>query len=369
MIVQNVSGRTALTSSIASGRLHNLDYLRGLSALSIMFFHYFSWMYGRYSADSFLGRVGVYGVSIFYILSGLTLCYVYDVRQDPSASTADFIVRRIFRIFPLLWLVILFTLALRGTLPGVESLFLNFTGLFGFVDWNHYIATGTWSIGNELVFYVLFLPYMFLLRYNRPVFVIACVFAFLLYLYFPFVRMDPDKSFESQWVHYVNPLNQFFLFLGGMIIGYSLRTVNVHNALSAFLIIGGLALFILFPVEGDRINLVTGLTRLVLTLSCFMICIGFYKISLDLPAILATPLKLLGDCSYCIYLIHPLVYTLVNKGLHFMTSRLSLEPMPPVFSLVVKMCVTFGVSYCIYVFYEKNFMRLGRKVRWVNKSL
>lgn len=61
-----------------SGRLHNLDYLRGLAASGIMIYHYSMWTNGHADIDSFICRVGVYGVSIFYVLSGLTLFVVYQ---------------------------------------------------------------------------------------------------------------------------------------------------------------------------------------------------------------------------------------------------------------------------------------------------
>lgn len=62
---------------MAKLRLHNLDYLRGIAASVIMIYHLSSWVFGRHDVGSFLGKSGVYGVSIFYILSGLTLFYVY----------------------------------------------------------------------------------------------------------------------------------------------------------------------------------------------------------------------------------------------------------------------------------------------------
>ena len=62
-------------------RLYNLDYLRGIVAFGIMIYHYFLWTFGKFSADTFIGRLGIYGVSIFYVLSGLTLYYVYYERD------------------------------------------------------------------------------------------------------------------------------------------------------------------------------------------------------------------------------------------------------------------------------------------------
>ena len=56
-----------------SNRRYNLDYLRGLAALGILAVHLSTLAVGPLSTNSFPGRYGVYGVSVFYILSGLTL--------------------------------------------------------------------------------------------------------------------------------------------------------------------------------------------------------------------------------------------------------------------------------------------------------
>ena len=59
--------------SHAKMRLPGLDYLHGLAAFGIMTYHYCSWIFGEQPAASFLGRLGIYGVAIFYIVSGQTL--------------------------------------------------------------------------------------------------------------------------------------------------------------------------------------------------------------------------------------------------------------------------------------------------------
>lgn len=143
-------------SSSQGARLSNLDYLRGVAALGILVYHYTSWTLGVPSAQTPLGRVGIYGVAIFYVLSGLTMYHVYAGRMDSLRQVRTFFVRRAFRIFPLLWLVSIATLVLARKWPDPVTAFLNATGLFGFVDWDGYIALGAWSIGNELVFYALF---------------------------------------------------------------------------------------------------------------------------------------------------------------------------------------------------------------------
>lgn len=145
-----------------SGRLYTLDYLRGLAAFSIMCYHLSLWSsLSRLDQHTFLGKLGVYGVSVFYVLSGLTLFHVYFKKMEPAFNDLkDFFLKRFFRIFPLLWLVVFLTLVLNKIVPTWKGLVLNLSGLFGLIRWTSYYATGTWSIGNELVFY-LFFPFFY----------------------------------------------------------------------------------------------------------------------------------------------------------------------------------------------------------------
>ena len=139
-------------------RLHNLDYLRGLAAFGILLYHYLSWTIGRFDSESTIGRIGLYGVSIFYILSGLTLFIVYYEKMNFSKNEIiGFIKKRVFRIFPLMWLVVIISILFSQKVPNVYDLIMNLTGLFGFINWDKYFAIGLWSIGNELVFYSFFI--------------------------------------------------------------------------------------------------------------------------------------------------------------------------------------------------------------------
>ena len=168
-------------------RINNLDYLRGISALGIMFYHYSSWAFGHYSADDFLGRVGIYGVSIFYILSGITLYLVYFEKMKFKHSDLKlFFKKRILRIFPLLWLVNCIVLFFSDKKFAISDLILNFTGLFGFFKWHIYLSSGIWSIGNELVFYVFFPFFVFFTKSKKMLMYILSFMIFISFMYFTF---------------------------------------------------------------------------------------------------------------------------------------------------------------------------------------
>ena len=66
-------------------------------------YHFFSWSYGHYDASTFLGKLGIYGVSVFYVPSGLTLYLVYGDRLHLH-TVKGFFIKRVFRILPLVWL-------------------------------------------------------------------------------------------------------------------------------------------------------------------------------------------------------------------------------------------------------------------------
>jgi len=182
-----------------TSRLHNLDYLRGLAASSIMFYHFTTWSFGEYDADTLIRRIGIYGVAIFYVLSGLTLYHVYFKKLFITETLPSFFKKRVLRIFPLLWLATLATIVLNLESPDITKLALNLSGLFGLVAWDKYFAVGAWSIGNELVFYLLFPFFIIIARYSKMLF-LACSLLFLvIYIVFAFQILDPSVELSMQW--------------------------------------------------------------------------------------------------------------------------------------------------------------------------
>lgn len=343
-------------------RLFTLDYLRGLAAFGIMMFHYLGWTYGNYDSDSFLGRFGIYGVAVFYVLSGLTLYHVYYHKMAlDTASLKNFFIKRLFRIFPLLWLVMLITaLFITKDKPDAYELFLNFTGLFSVLEWEEYIGVGVWSIGNELVFYLLFPVFILLSKRNSTLFYVLCTLLLALYVYFAFYVLYEKYSLVKQWSFYINPLNQVFLFLGGYLIGLWSEKWKVSSKLSYALFVLSALLFVFYPVEGDAINLVTDTNRMVFTALCFIICFAFYKLDFKLPALADKYLKMLGEASYSVYLLHPIVWFL-SRAAFAVASKYSLLPtIPPLYHMVASVIITLMVSYHVYHRYERSFMRRGK---------
>lgn len=335
-------------------RLYNLDYLRGLAALGIMIYHYSNGIFSR-SADTFMGRLGVYGVAVFYILSGLTLFHVYHENMKPTwQEIQSFFKKRFFRIFPLLWVITIIAVIVSMKMPNFFHLFLNLSGLFGFVAWDVTFSGGVWSIGNELVFYVFFPLFIYLSHKSQIWFWLLGIVIFFVFLYFAFVKFYSGMPFSIEQNVYFNPLNNLFLFFGGFVIGKFLCQINISFVVLLLMFLTGFGLFIFYPVVGKRIDLIMGVNRLVFTFSSFLICIAFYKLNYQMPDFIHKPFTLLGESSYSIYLIHPLVIK-INKMV------LGDFSVPYHNIVIISIILTLMLSYFTYNYFEKFFMQLGRK--------
>lgn len=328
-----------------SKRIVSLDYLRGICAFAIMIYHYLTWSkLVVFDSSDFLKRLGIYGVSIFYILSGLTLFLVYEKKFKIS----DFFVKRFFRIFPLLWVVTLLSAVLRSE-KNIHKIVLNLTGLFGFLKWEDYIGTGVWSIGNELVFYAVF-PLIFIpLGKARYWIVMSGLVIMGLYIWFAFVKLDESLTLTEQWRNYINPLNQIGLFFLGIAIGYFFRDRKFKPVAILFALSTGLGIFLFYPTVGDPSSLVTDHNRMVFTIASLLVTLAMFKLSLTLGKV-GGYLKLLGETSYSLYLLHPLVWFTLAK---FIKTH-------PLVHILVCVPISLILSFLVYVRFELPFIEVGK---------
>lgn len=336
-------------------RIEPLDWLRGLMALSIMFHHMNRWFLSPLDSTTALGRLGVYGVSVFFILSGLSMAIVYNSYITNINKTIDFFIRRVFRIWPLLWLVIIIVVVQQYTI-GVDYswklLFINFTTLFGFIMPTQGIASGSWSIGNEMVYYSL--TPILIYCYNKKKWMGNSVLfiSFLIGLYFAFYIIDAKSNLSHEWSTYINPFNNLFLYVMGIGMYYNLKDLKIKNWINILILIIACLLFSYLPVKDDLINVIVGVNRLVFVSLSFVIVLCFYKMEIILPKIFSNSLETLGIATYGVYLLHPIVYLGVSS---LLITNVYLN-----FGLVS--IITILSAIFLYHYFEVKFIKIGKNL-------
>ena len=181
---------------------------------------------------------------------------------------------------------------------------------------------------------------------------------FFCFLYFAFFKLNSVDTTAAQWRNYINPLNQVFLFFGGFCIDVLSENLKLKNYVSFILLFIFCALFVLYPVKGDRINCITNENRIVFTFLCLGICFCFYKITLSLPKIIHYPLSKLGECTYSIYLLHPIIWAAVG----FLFSKVLSFHLSTGTQILVASVLSVFSSIVVYHCIEKKFMNLGRSI-------
>lgn len=165
-----------MDESKESGYYLGLDALRGWAIIAVVILHSGGLALFKYSYP--LGTLiesGQLGVQLFYLLSAFSLCLSLENRRNEKLSLVKYFVRRIARIAPLYYVVLLYYLALGwGTFEVTRLLtVLTLTNGF-FLKYCTGIANGSWSISVEMVFYfILPLLFKYFMEFNRMVLLIG----------------------------------------------------------------------------------------------------------------------------------------------------------------------------------------------------
>lgn len=293
-------------------RIQSIDYLRGAMSLSIVFYHFIYQFtdWGVTDSGTLLGRLGIYAVSAFYIISGMALYLAHQRDKWCAGQYLKFLVRRFFRLAPTYWVALVFATAfgvlfVNGFSIDVWKYTQNVLLIFGITNPTEYIIMGGWSIGNEVVFYLLFPVFILATKWVSSLVLMGGLLIVTL-IHSAFFLLDSHQTLASQWPDYINPMNQIYFFIAGVILAKLLLPYVGRRKGLLFVAVMGLALvFTLYPVTGNQINIVTGTNKLVFVLLTVLLCAVFFLIGNLLSVrYVHVVLKFLGDVSYPLYLLH-----------------------------------------------------------------
>src|SRR6188472_2734668 len=110
-----------------AGVIPALDGLRGIAIILVML-HHFTYYRPTSGIDALIGDVlffGWTGVDLFFVLSGFLITGILLDTRDGGHYFTTFYARRILRIFPLYYLILLLALVVLPKFPAVHSVLIG----------------------------------------------------------------------------------------------------------------------------------------------------------------------------------------------------------------------------------------------------
>ncbi|KAF1021684.1 MAG: hypothetical protein GAK29_03363 [Acinetobacter bereziniae] len=305
---------------------------------------------------------GFLWVSFFFILSGFILAYNYkDKFLLGSISKKAFYVSRLARIYPVHFVTMLVALILGliSSSDNVKYILEHILLIQSFFpDQNIYFSLNSpsWSISDEMFFYLLF-PFVIFLNRSKK-FLLFILFMLLIFI----LNHKLNDNLKHYWL-YISPVIRFSDFLLGILLFDIFEKVKeVYAKKNSPLIFELLVifLFIFFFIFHDKIDL--GYRYSIyywIPMSLIILIFSLSKVVCDQNSVSNTLsnkyLVWLGEISFCFYLIHLLVIQVMNH----IRVKLSLNIDLLLFSLII-FIFTLIASAIAYKFIEKP---LNKKVK------
>lgn len=310
-----------------SERYLELDAIRGLAAIAVVFYHY-TFRYPKLFPNNFESHYqfsyGNLGVELFFILSG----FVIFMSIQKVKSPFEFLTKRFIRLYPTYWIAMIFTFlivsifGLAGKEVTINEFLINTTMLqYGLqipsVDGVY------WSLFHELMFYFLMAA---LFRFIKTKYLILFSLLWL-------TMSLGNYFFHLKGISLLLNLTYTPLFLGGIYF-YKLTVEEKSRVNIIFPIICYIVYFIIIDAKIDRI-----FTERLIILGFFIL---FYLNAFNaLKFIAIKPLIFLGNISYALYLVHQnMGYIVLNKLYTYFGTYQILIFIPIVLSIVVAYCIT-----------------------------
>lgn len=303
----------------------DIDGLRAVAVIPVVLFH------SGYSMFS----GGYVGVDIFFVISGYLITNILIKQlQNDQFSIATFYERRIKRIFPALFTVLIVSslAAIWLMLPGeikqfkqsVISTLFFYSNYFFMFDVGYFADPAEtkpllhmWSLAVEEQFYVVFPVYLFLaFKYCRKYVGIITIFLLLISFAYSAVLVNylPGDAFYS------TPARAWELMIGSLLAIYPKREVLNSPLKSNILSITGLGLIVASVVFFEKTTPFPGYMAAIPVLGSALILYAAHSERNLVGQLLSTPLfRFIGLISYSLYLWHWPVLTfarLYSLGSH-----------------------------------------------------
>jgi exopolysaccharide production protein ExoZ len=328
-----------------------IQILRFFAALAVVAFHALGLAPKGFEVpDSVLSLALSYGgrgVDLFFVISGFIIFYT---AQNPALTPAAFLRRRIERIVPLYFFVILTFTLLALTLPAMFATpgwytprhILKSLAFISFTDGEPPVIAVGWSLEYEMYFY---LAVALLMALTREVWRnIVMMFSALAIL----GQVPGVSAALGNYAFFTDPM--ILEFVLGVIAGH----LVVHRRIGwPMLLASGCAFAAVLVADPFNRAVVAGVPA-----ACLVAAAAFVSRRRIHPAWPERALARLGDASYSIYLAQ--VETVALAGIA--VARL-LPAIPPLLLLAVTSCIVVALGLLLNILVERPLLESCRGLR------
>jgi peptidoglycan/LPS O-acetylase OafA/YrhL len=346
-----------------------LDVLRGIAVLGVLFYHGFRAEYGELPFTG-LRRVivmstqpGALGVNLFFVLSGFLITGILLDSQNRPDYYRRFYARRALRILPAYYSLLVLLVLLHQASPafvGLSFIYLsNVTGFFGVAMDYHPL----WSLAVEEHYYIVWPSVVRKLKARH-----LAIFSLALCILVPAAR-----AVAFHYGHLEGGEWYTWFTADGLAAGSLLAIVLRASVTRAQAKVGAAVLMATATcvmILGAPFGMLSRLRPLGASLELTVVDTFFAGLLLlflllgsgsKRRLVNRSVLQFFGYISYGLYLIHPLVFRLYDKFTQMFWPRL--QPSVLHFDLVVLRFVVGGaiaiaISHLSRKYYEEWFLRL-----------
>ncbi|WP_157814172.1 acyltransferase family protein [Olleya sp. Bg11-27] len=353
-------------------RLPNLDVLRFVLTVFVVLFHLPQLTRNQglpYFLEASVFNRGTEAVYMFFVLSGfLIIKLIYNAKQKGVFSIRKFYVRRILRIFPLYYLIVIFGFLFYWViLPQLGIPFENNYQLSEGILWTTFFLPNVfaklhmpggvleilWSIGIEEQFYIVIAPVLFLISKNKIV-QFLIVFTSLYFVMFHLEFFSVLSEFSMVF---------FFLFFGGIIAileeKKKLEFLKQSKLIPITIVFLTLLYFTTSILHFESRVLFDLLTMVLFGLFIHTIAHNNFGVEIKNKA-----LNYLGKISYGLYMYHVIALNaVVFLFLKLQKADLFNDRLTMILMYIMTFALTITIAHLSYKYFESYFLKLKNKFR------